>query len=382
MDALRGRLEDGKEKVEATAPDLTIVVPTFNEIRNIPLLVERLDRVLRRLHWEVVFVDDDSPDGTADAIRAIARRDPRVRLIHRVGRRGLASACVEGILSSSTPIFAVMDADLQHDDEKLEVMVDRLVAGDLDVVVGSRYVDGGDTAGLSRGRRCLSRFGTRLAQRLLKAELTDPMSGFFVMRRPAFDGLVGNLSLQGFKILLDIFASASAPLRHAEIPCRFHPRQHGESKLDTMAAWEFGLLLVNKRVGRYLPTRFVLFAVIGGTGVAVHLLTAALLGASTTVDNSAFTLAQTGAVIAAMTWNFLLNNLITYRDRRLRGRRLIFGLLSFYGVCAAGAVANVGVARLVFADRPIWWLAAIAGALVGAAWNFAASSFFTWRQRR
>ena len=383
MDTLPNLAADSPVKGDTISPDLTVVVPTFNEVRNVPLLVERLDRVLAHLSWEIVFVDDDSPDGTADAVRALARRDPRIRLIQRIGRRGLSSACVEGVLSSSAPIFAVMDADLQHDDERLHDMVERLVKDDLDIVVGSRYLDSSpEVAGLSRRRRWISRFGTKLAQRLLKAELTDPMSGFFVMRRSAFDGAVRNLSLQGFKILLDIFASSERPLRYAELPVRFHKRIHGESKLDTMAAWEFGLLLIDKLVGRWVPTRFVLFGVIGGTGVAVHLITAALLGASATSDVQTFTLAQTGAVVAAMTWNFFLNNVITYRDRRLRGWRLLGGLLSFYLVCALGAVANVGVARLVFAEEPNWWLAALAGAVVGSVWNFAASSFLTWRQRR
>lgn len=357
------------------------MVPTFNEAENVPLLVDRLDAALHRRNWEVVFVDDDSNDGTADAVRALSRRDSRVRLIHRLGRRGLSSACVEGILSSSAPLFAVMDADLQHDDAKLDTMIERLVEENVDIVVGSRYVDGGDTEGLSRRRRRVSRLGTWLAQRLLKAELSDPMSGYFVMRRSAFDLAVRHLSLQGFKILLDIFASAERPLRFAEVPTEFHNRQHGESKLDTMAAWEFGMLLLDKLVGRWVPVRFFLFAVIGGSGAIVHLLTAALLGASNAVDPTTFLAPQIGAVITAMTWNFFLNNLITYRDRRLRGWRLLSGLASFYLVCSAGAVANVGVAQLVFAEEPIWWLAALAGAVIGAVWNFAASAFLTWRRR-
>lgn len=364
---------------EAPVLDLTVVVPTFNERANVPILVERLETALAGLNWEAVFVDDDSPDGTAEEVRAIARRDRRIHILHRIGRRGLSSACVEGILSSAAPIFAVMDADLQHDDTRLRPMVEKLVEEDLDVVVGSRYLDGGDTAGLSGTRRRISRLGTVLAQRLLKAELTDPMSGFFVMRRAAFDRSMRRLSQHGFKILLDIFASAERPLRHAEIACRFHPRQHGESKLDAMVAWEFGLLLLDKLFGRWVPVRFLLFAMVGGTGVAVHLAVLYLLGGAGS-SGAAFTLAQTGAVIVAMTWNFFLNNWITYRDRRLTGWRLLRGLLSFYAIGAAGAVANVGVAQVVNGTSHVWWLAGLAGALVGAVWNFAASSYLTWRR--
>ena len=358
--------------------ELTVVVPTFKESENLPLLVARLDKVLAGIEWEVVFVDDDSPDGTADIGRELARHDRRVRIIRRIGRRGLSSACVEGILSSAAPYFAVMDADLQHDDAQLPEMFRRLKSEKLDIVVGSRYTGGGDAKGLSsRSRERISRLGGRVARLVLHAELTDPMSGFFVMTRPAFDEAVRTLSQQGFKILLDIFASSPRPLRFAEVACRFHARQHGESKLDTMAAWEFGMLVLDKLIGRLVPVRFVMFALVGGSGLFVHLATLGVL----TGIGLAFAAAQTTAVIAAMTWNFVLNNAITYRDRRLKGWRLFRGLFIFYAVCAVGAVANVGIAQLVFDREQIWWLAGLAGAMVGVVWNFTVSSLLTWRRR-
>jgi dolichol-phosphate mannosyltransferase len=366
----------GSEKTPL-AIELTVVVPTFNEADNVGLVVERLDKVLAGIAWEVVFVDDDSPDGTADVARAIAARDRRVRVIRRIGRRGLSTACVEGVLSSSAPYFAVMDGDLQHDDSVLPGMFARLRAEDLDIVVGSRYASGGDAKGLSsRQRETISRLGGRIARLILHADLTDPMSGFFVMSRNVFDETVHHLSQQGFKILLDIFASAPRPLRFAELPCRFHARQHGESKLDTKAAWEFGMLVVDKLVGRVLPVRFVVFAFVGGTGLIVHLATLALAG----LAGFNFTLSQTIAVIVAMTWNFLLNNIITYRDQQLRGIAFFRGLASFYAIGAVGAIANIGVAELIFLRGWVWWLAGLSGALVGVAWNFTMSSFFTWRR--
>jgi dolichol-phosphate mannosyltransferase len=326
----------------------------------------------------VVFVDDDSSDRTADAVRDLAAADRRVRVIRRIGRRGLSSACVEGILSSSAPLFAVMDADLQHDDAVLPEMVRLLKAdGELDIVVGTRYADGGAADGFSEHRARLSRAGNSVARLVLRANLSDPMSGFFAMRRASFDALVRSLSQQGFKILLDIFTSAERPLRYAEVPYTFRARQHGESKLDTMAAWEFGMLVLDKLIGRIVPVRFVVFAGVGATGLAVHL---AALGL-TTAAGAQFVYAQTFAVILAMTWNFFLNNFITYRDQRLKGARIVWGLLTFYAICAVGAVANVGVAEIVFNRNGTWWLAGLAGAAIGVVWNFAVSSFLTWRRK-
>lgn len=361
---------------DTAAIELTVVVPTFKEAQNVPIVVERLGAALKGIAWEVVFVDDDSPDGTADVARAIAARDRRVRVIRRIGRRGLSTACVEGVLSSSAPYFAVMDGDLQHDDSALPEMFRRLRAEELDAVVGSRYLGGERTEGLAgNARRWISRTGGRVARLVLHADLTDPMSGFFVMTRTAFDRAVRNLSQQGFKILLDLFASAPEPLRFAEVPTRFNPRRHGESKLDTMAAWEFGMLVLDKLVGRFVPVRFVAFALIGCTGIAVHLAVLWLWG----TVGSDFAVSQSAAVLTAMTWNFILNNLITYRDQRLRGTAFVAGLMSFYLIGAVGALANIGIAQLIFQQGRSWWFAGIAGALIGVVWNFTMSSFFTWR---
>ncbi|MEJ0013840.1 MAG: glycosyltransferase family 2 protein [Bauldia sp.] len=360
----------------ADAIELTVVVPTFKEHDNVPLVVERLDKVLRGINWEVVFVDDDSPDGTAAAVRAIALRDKRVRVIQRIGRRGLSTACVEGVLSSSAPVFAVMDGDLQHDDTVLPEMFRRLRAEKLDIVVGSRYLGGTRTGGLANPLRVwLSKTGGQVARVILKADLTDPMSGFFVMARPAFDEAVRGLSQQGFKILLDLFASAPRPLKFAEVACGFNARQHGESKLDTMAAWEFGTLLIDKLVGRVLPLRLVIFSLVGGTGVVVHLLTLWLVK----MLGFDFIASSSVAVVAAMTWNFVFNNMITYRDQRLRGPRFFSGLASFYAIGAIGAFANVGIGQLLYEQGQSWWLAGIAGALIGVVWNYTMSRLFTWR---
>ena len=370
--------EPASELASELAPELAIVIPTLNERDNVPIVVERLNRVLAGNSWEVIFVDDDSPDGTADVVRALARRQPNIRCLQRLGRRGLSSACIDGILATAAPYAAVMDGDLQHDENLLPGMLAKLKAERLDIVIASRHIREGGVGEWQRSRVMISNFANRLGRLVVKADLTDPMSGFFLLKRDAFTETMRSLSGQGFKILLDLFASSPRPLAFAEVPLHFRQRLHGESKLDAMVAWEYLMLLLQKLVGPAFPVRFVLFSMIGVLGVGTHLLT---LWFATHVLLVAFALAQSVATVVAMTGNFFLNNLFTYRDRRLRGRRLWSGLVSFYAVCGAGAAANVGVASYLAVDHQSWWLAGLAGAAVSVVWNYAMSSIFTWSPR-
>ncbi len=365
-----------REPAAQTGIELTVVVPTFNERDNVALLLARLHRALAGVEWEVVFVDDDSPDGTAAAVRALAQSDPRVRCLQRIGRRGLSTAVIEGMLASSAPYFAVIDADLQHDETLLPQMLATIKKEQLDVVVGSRHSEGGSLGEWDRRRVRISNVATALARLVVAAELSDPMSGFFMIARPAFERSVRRLSGQGFKILLDLFSSTPVPFRFKEIAYVFGQRRHGESKLDAFVVWEYLMLLGEKLSGRYIPARFISFAVIGGTGVLVHFTTLYLA-----LKFVSFPVAQGLATFVAMTSNFALNNMLTYRDQRLRGRRFAVGLLSFYAVCSLGAVANVGIASAAFADHYTWWASGLAGAAVGVVWNYAVSSVVTWRRR-
>jgi dolichol-phosphate mannosyltransferase len=361
-------------------PDLTVVVPTFNERANIRPLVGLLDAALPGIRWEVVFVDDDSPDGTADEVRALGAEDARVRVLHRIGRRGLAGATIEGMLSSIAPVVAVMDADLQHDETRLAVMFAMLQADPaLDIVIGSRNVEGGSAAGgFSAVRKWGSDRATTLARRLLRVTATDPMSGFFMLRRERFNEVVTQLQPEGFKVLLDMLSASRGRWKVAEVPYEFRARQFGTSKMDSAVAFEFLALVVARATGGLVSIRFVLFALVGLSGVFVQL---AVVRAMLWLATESFFVAQIAGVWVAMTTNFLLNNLLTYSDRALRGTALLRGLLSFYAVCAVGAVANVGVAEAVFSVLPQPEIASATGAVVGALWNFLASSAFTWKAR-
>ena len=366
------------ERAMTLSPELAVVIPTLNEKDNIAPLVELLDAVLDGVSWEVIFVDDDSPDGTAKWIREISCLDRRVRCLQRIGRRGLTTACIEGALATSAPYVAVMDADMQHDEKLLPQMLAILKSEPVDLVVGSRHVAGGGVGEWDAGRAKMSAVAARLSRIICKAEIADPMSGFFMLRREVLEGTLRRLSGQGFKILLDILASSPRPLRFRELPDEFRERPRGESKLDTLAAWEYMMLIADKLIGHIVPVRFALFAFVGGVGLFVHMST---LWVALIVAGAAFDPAQASASVAAMTSNFFLNNLFTYRDRRLRGLALLRGLVSFYAICALGAVANVGIAGYVFSRNEVWWLAGLAGVAVGSVWNYAVSSVFTWKQK-
>ena len=357
--------------------ELAVVVPTLNESANIREFLALLEVALRGIEWEAVFVDDNSADGTAELLREIGRTDRRVKVVQRIGRRGLASAVVEGVLASAAPLIAVMDADLQHDHGCLPGLLKAVREDGHDLAVGSRYVAEGGVGNWDARRHAGSLWATRLAQSVLNAPLSDPMSGFFLITRKAFMASVPRLSGGGFKILLDIVSSAPVPLKIAEVPYVFRIRSAGESKLDLMVVAEYLKLIADKSIGRIVPVSLLLFLGVGALGVLVHL---AVLGTLVNGASVAFAAAQAVAVGCAMTFNFSLNNVFTYSDRRLRGWRFAKGLAGFCAVCSVGAVANVGVGSYIYASDANWWMAGIAGSLIGAVWNYVASAALVWRR--
>jgi dolichol-phosphate mannosyltransferase len=360
------------------APELSVVVPTYNERDNVPLVVELLKRTLEDVSWEVIFVDDNSPDGTAAAVRALGAADHRVRCIRRIGRRGLAGACIEGMLSSQARYIAVLDADLQHDETLLAAMLERIRKGDVDVVVGSRYIPGGSADSFTSKRRFMSRLSHVAAYMITKVELSDSGSGFYMIRRDAVEELAPRLSSQGFKLLLDIMTTARGTLRAAELPYTFRERQHGESKLDSHVVLDFAALLVAKFTNDAVSFRFLMFCFVGLTGVVIHM---AALQVAIQPLALRFGVAQVAATVLAVCWNFALNNMLTYRDQRLSGWRFLTGLLRFQLICAVGAISNVGAAAWLYDYQQNWWLAGLGGALMSAVWNYVVSAAFVWRAR-
>jgi dolichol-phosphate mannosyltransferase len=377
MIADKERSAESEEEVHIDPPRLSVIVPTYCEAENIDPMIAVLDAALAGIRWEVIFVDDDSPDGTADLVRTRGEHDGRVRAIRRIGRRGLAGAVIEGMLASAADIVAVIDCDLQHDEKLLPQMLSD-VEGGADLVIASRYAGAGDAKGGFSGlRQQGSMLATRLTNSLLRTKVSDPMSGFFMIRRDAIDKIAPKLSTGGFKLLLDILASAPAGLKIAEVPYTFRPRQLGRSKLDGIVVADFIGLVLAKLTGNWVSPRFFLFAFVGATGLGVHL---AALRSILELTQLPFNAAQFLAASVAMTSNFFMNNALTFRDRRLSGMEALKGLVTFYLVCSVGTLANVGVGELIYLRDASWWRAGIAGALMAAVFNYAVSSMLTWRR--
>lgn len=369
--------------------ELAIVLPTFNERNNVATMVDRLDAALKGVVWEAIFVDDNSPDGTSEEARHISLRDPRVRCIQRIGRRGLASAAIEGMCSTAAPVVAVMDADHQHDPELLPRMLKAVQSGNYDLAYASRFAEGASTEAWGRPDRVkVSGLANKIANKVTGVELTDPMSGFFMLRTDTLRADAHRLSGVGFKILLDILATVDTPLRVKEFPLNFAARAEGESKLDQTVVFEFLIGLYDKWLGRIIPTRFALFGTVGGMGVVVqlaalwfmlHIVFGERFVYGNWSESATFNVANTIAAVVAMTFNFVLNNELTYSDKRLRGfGPLMRGWAQFAVTCSLGLLTNVGSAAMLKTMGFHDVVAVVTGIILGSVWNFALSSKFVW----
>jgi len=359
-------------------PQLAVIVPSYNERDNVELLYEKVALALGSTPWEMIVVDDNSPDGTADVVNELSRVYANIRCLRRFGRRGLASACVEGMAVTSAPYVAVIDADLQHDEAILPQMLAEAVGG-ADLVVGSRFAKGGSAGdGLSATRLSGSNLANKLAGMIAGQAVSDPMSGFFLMRREAALAAAPKLASDGFKILIDLIVTSARmgkPLKIAEVPYTFRPRHAGESKMSPLVVIQYLGLWFSKLTGGTLPPSFLLFGLVGGTGVVVHLATLAAF----TALGQGFVVSQIAATLIAMGWNFVLNNNLTYADRKLRGTRLVTGFLSFCAICALGGIANISVANAIYQWDHQTFIAGLSGAIMSSVFNYAVTRAFTWK---
>ena len=358
--------------------ELSVIVPTYNEKSNIYKLIESLDVVLKDVSWEIIFVDDDSPDKTADEVRKIAQLNSKVRIIHRVGRHNLSSACTEGVMSSSSKYVIVMDADMQHDEKIITKMLNTIKSGNYNLVVGSRFIDGASASGgLSKIRENGSKLAIWMSQFILKPiQLNDTMSGFFMCEQKLFAKYANSFSKDGFKILLDFVMCAKKEIKLKEIGYSMRTRYSGDSKMDNKIVLNYLQLLIEHSIGKVLPVRFIFFMLVGSLGLLLHLLNLFIFYKIFSFD---FYNSLLISAILSMTSNYLINNILTFRDRMLRGRQLIYGLFSFYIVCGIGAWGNITMASQLFEYDVPWMIAGLAGAMISSVWNYSVSSKLTWK---
>jgi dolichol-phosphate mannosyltransferase len=358
-------------------PELAVIVPTFNERDNIIPMANALEKALAGVDFEIIFVDDDSPDGTAATVRHLSASRQNVRIIQRINRRGLASAVIEGMMASSAPYLAVIDGDMQHDEAALPEMLSKLKAEQLDVVVGTRNTGGGSMGAFSASRVKLSNLGKRISSILSQTDVSDPMSGYFLLTRSYLDEVVRSLSAVGFKVLLDMLASAKRPVRIGEVGYTFRNRTAGDSKLTATVCFEYVELVLDKLIGNWIPVRYAFFGLVGLVGMLVQFgLVWSFL------YSLPFATAQAIASVVAMLSNYVLNNWLTFRVRRLRGLAWVSGLFGFLLACSVGLMCNLSISADLRHLGVPWVFASLAGIFVGSVWNYGVSSMLVWRVRR
>jgi dolichol-phosphate mannosyltransferase len=374
-----GQFNKPAQEVPLRPITLGVILPTYNERGNVEPMLALLERALSGISYEVIFVDDDSPDGTAALVREISQWDPRVRVVQRVSRRGLSSACLEGMMATAAPYVAVMDADMQHDEKILPQMLDKCMREELDLVVATRNADGGGMGEFAEDRVRLSQWGRNLSQWVTRTSISDPMSGFFLADRRWIEEVIHLTSRVGFKILLDLVASSPRAVRFAEVPYVFRNRKIGESKLDILVGLEYLELLLDKSIGSLLPTRFVIYSMVGGAGLLLAML---LFYCLRTLGGYSFQQTQVAVTAVVMMVNFFANNTLTFRAHRLRGRQMWAGLATFIAACTVGVVINLRIAEFAQTLGSPWYLSAALGLVVSGGWNYGVTSMFTWRQLR
>ena len=296
----------------AGAPELSLVICTLNESAAIGGVLDEVRAELAGVDFEILVVDDSADDLTKQAVLAAAGDDPRVQVISRGGPRGLASAAIEGWEAARGRVLGVMDGDGQHDPSLLPRMLGQMRGG-ADLAVASRFAPDA-SLGLKGVRRVISNVGTQVVRAVAGAATSDPLAGFFLQTRGVFQAARPKLTGVGFKILVDILLAGPRGLRVAEVATSLRVRQGGESKLDLRVMIELLAQLTERRTGGLLKARFLMFAGVGASGLAVHAAALALAGQAVSL-----TAAQGVAILSAMIWNYCFNNLLTFRDMRLSG---------------------------------------------------------------
>ncbi len=358
---------------------MSVIVPTYNEVENIETLLVSLSDALTDLDYEIIVVDDDSPDGTWQRVEELRGRLPRVGLIRRTAERGLSSAVVTGMAAATGDVLAVIDADGQHDETLLPTLVEQISRRGADVAVGSREAPGGSYGDWSTHRRLTSWVGAEVARRIVGVGLTDPMSGFFAVSRNRYLDVESEVNPRGFKILLEFVARGPEPVV-AEVGYGFRQRTAGTTKLGPRVVLEFMLAMIDLLVGRVVSSTLTAYMMVGASGVAVR------LAALATLDVLGVGRASFAALQVSIVWNYWANNEFTFKPFARRRLRLVTGfvlfqIISLQGWAVAASWSHWFDAQINHTGPPTW-LGLMTGMAIATVFNFHLNQSLTWRPDR
>lgn len=375
-------------------PTISVIVPTYNEAENIPLLIPRLRSALVDFDYEVIIVDDDSPDLTWKVAGDLVADESRFSVVRRTTEKGLSAAVLTGMNVAQGSVFVVMDGDLQHDPAAIPALVSKVLDDGAEIAVASRAVEGGSYGEFSPRRRLISWIGAQMAHVLLQAPVTDPMSGFFALRRQRYEEVVHQVNPRGFKILLEFLARGRRP-NVAEIGYRFGSRVHGTTKLTGSVVVAYLLALIELSVGRFVSATFTAYCLVGTTGLAIRVITEQTLVGGLPAALISTRWAVLVAVELSVVANYALNNVFTFTTRRHRGRRQVRGLVMFHVVSLYGLFVHAGANALLrddTAEAGSWDLAElwatdvsmpfVVGMIMALVGNYHLNATVTWRRPR
>ena len=360
---------------------ISIVIPTFNEVKNIIPLIKNLVALISNFEYEIIVVDDDSPDGTSEEVNKYMKFNKRIKLITRIGRSGLSSAIKEGLIFAQGKYLLVLDGDGQHHPSFVLDMIEEINMNKSDIVIGSRFLKTSNLEGLSNKRSQGSKIANKLARISLHknySKVTDYLSGCFCLEREKTKKFIRKIEINGFKFLYELLSLSKGDLVVKEVPLTFKERRFGYSKLDVAIVWDFLVSIIHNLTLRLLPRSAVSFGLVGISGIFVQLFVTSFLVEIFLIE---FYKALPFAIMCAATSNFLINNQVTFRSERLKNLDLLIGLLKFLIVASLPVIANVGITtafyKYISTDT---FFAQIAGIAIVYAWNYLASSSFVWKK--
>ena len=358
---------------------ISIIIPTFNEIQNIIPLVQKIKVSLNsKINWEIIFVDDNSPDKTYEKIKSLKKDYSNIKVIKRLNERGLAGAVLTGLNSCSYEQIIIMDADLQHDPIFILKLLNKMYQNEASIVVASRFIKDSKSNNFHILREIGSKTMIKVFNLFSSIKLYDPMSGFFIIKKDLFLKISKNLSSDGYKILADIILNIPKNVKVSQIPIDFKQRHAGESKMNLKVLWDLLLVIIHSFLKKYVPREYLSYIGVGMIGLSFHVMSLYLLYK---IIDISFLISHLIATLIAIFVNYTLNNILTFYNNNLMGIKWLLGLINYYIFCSYGIFISFAIAKTLIGFNFNWFIAGLVGAFTASVWNFSMSKFIIWHKK-